>query len=92
MQELTNFPPLKLAQLLFLQTLFQASDHSKENSTMKCNSCIFLFKILLKNTLTHNNELSTTRKKTLVSPTSLLFNYTCEIRPQILLLSSSHDF
>jgi hypothetical protein len=35
MQELTNFPPLKLAQLLFLQTLLQANDHSRKKHSHK---------------------------------------------------------
>ena len=63
MQVPTNLPPLKLARLLFLLTLIQANDHSRENSHMKRNSCMFYFKILLKSTHTqwasnHNKKLS----------------------------------
>jgi hypothetical protein len=92
MQEPTNLPPLKLAQLLFLLILIQASDHSRENNLMKRNSWIFYFQILIKST--HTQWAFQQQQKLLFpQPLNFLFplsNHTCEISPKILLLSSSH--
>ena len=94
MQVPANFPPLQLAQLLFLLTLIQANDHSRENSHMKCNSCIFYFKILIKSTHTHRSSNHNNQKTPFSTPSLLLFLFssTTHLREaqKILFLSSSH--
>ena len=80
MQVPTDFPPFKLAQLLFLLTLIQANDHSRENNHMKRNSCIFYFKILIKST--HTQWASQNTPKKLCSP-HLLFSSLSSFQPHI---------
>jgi hypothetical protein len=43
MQEPTNLPPLKLAQLLFLLTLIQVSDHSRKKNHHGTQLLLVLF-------------------------------------------------
>ena len=69
MQELANFPPLKLAQFCFRSLSFKHVNTQDRTITWK-NNCIFYFKGFFSKTHT-----TTTSNKKLFSPNSLLLNH-----------------